>query len=96
MIVKITGKVDGRDIIFEHVSGDKWSATVPYDLDGMYIVEVTAVNDRGMVAYITKMLLIVDPSTLCVTLIPCDYYVSVVNSEYSVEVVYPRRCCRES
>lgn len=83
MIVKLTGRVDGREVAFERGEGDRWETTVPYDMDGIYVVEVTAINDRGLVAYSTKMLMIVDPSTLCVTLLPYDYY---------VEVVHPRRC----
>ncbi len=45
--MEITGKVDGKEVVFERVERDLWAITVPYDLDGMYVVEVTAVNDRG-------------------------------------------------
>ena len=60
MIVKVSGKVDGQDVIFERSEGNQWNITVPYDLDGMYVIEVTAENDAGNVAYCTKMLLIVE------------------------------------
>ena len=63
MIVKVSGKIDGKEVIFERAEGDRWNATVPYDLDGMYVVELTAENDAGNIAYCTKMLLIVDPAT---------------------------------
>ena len=89
MIVKLTGKVDGKEVIFERSEGDRWETTVPYDLDGMYVVEVTAVNDRGLIAYRTKMLMIVDPRTLCVQLLPYEYICEVVSRDYIVEVVHP-------
>lgn len=87
MIVKVSGKVDGQDVIFERSEGNKWNITVPYDLDGMYVIEVTAENDAGNVAYCTKMLLIVDPATLCVKLVPLDYMVEVVPEEYETHII---------
>ena len=87
MVVKVSGKIDGKEVIFERAEGDQWNATVPYDLDGMYVVELTAENDAGNIAYCTKMLLIVDPATLCVRLVPLDYMVEIVPEDYAVEVV---------
>lgn len=87
MIVKVSGKVDGQDVIFERLEGNQWNITVPYDLDGMYVIEVTAENDAGNVAYCTKMLLIVDPATLCVKLVPLDYMVEVVPEEYETHII---------
>lgn len=87
MIVKVSGKVDGQDVIFERSEGNQWNITVPYDLDGMYVIEVTAKNDAGNVAYCTKMLLIVDPATLCVKLVPLDYMVEVVPEEYETHII---------
>ena len=87
MVVKVSGKIDGKEVIFERAEGDRWNAMVPYDLDGMYVVELTAENDAGNIAYCTKMLLIVDPATLCVRLVPLDYMVEVVPEDYAVEAV---------
>lgn len=87
MIVKVSGKVDGQDVIFERSEGNQWNITIPYDLDGMYVIEVTAENDAGNVAYCTKMLLIVDPATLCVKLVPLDYMVEVVPEEYETHII---------
>ena len=50
MVVKVSGKIDGKEVIFERAEGDRWNATVPYDLDGMYVVELTAENDAGNIA----------------------------------------------
>lgn len=87
MVVKVSGKIDGKEVIFERAEGDRWNATVPYDLDGMYVVELTAENDAGNIAYCTKMLLIVDPATLCVKLVPLDYMVEVVPEEYETHII---------
>ena len=51
MITKVIGKVDGKEVIFERAEGDLWNTTVPLDLDGMYVVEVTAYDDAENVAY---------------------------------------------
>lgn len=87
MIVKVSGKIDGKEVIFERSEGDQWNVAVPYDLDGMYVVELTAENDAGNIAYCTKMLLIVDPATLCVRLVPLDYMVEVVSEEYETHII---------
>ncbi len=87
MIVKVSGKIDGKEVIFERSEGDQWNVAVPYDLDGMCVVELTAENDAGNIAYCTKMLLIVDPATLCVRLVPLDYMVEVVSEEYETHII---------
>ena len=56
-------------------------------IDGMYVVELTAENDAGNIAYCTKMLLIVDPATLCVRLVPLDYMVEIVPEDCKVTVI---------
>ena len=33
MVVKVSGKIDGKEVIFERAEGDRWNVTVPYDLD---------------------------------------------------------------
>ena len=101
-------KVDGKEVVFERAEGDLWNTTVPLDLDGMYVVEVTAYDDAENVAFCTKILLIVEPTTLCAQLVAFDYFAEVVpeeydaimqNDDFQVEAVYPchhgRGCCCE-
>lgn len=97
MVTKVIGKANGQQVIYEREEGDKWIVTVPFDLDGMYVIEVTAYDEAGNIAYCTKMLLIVDPATLCVSLVPYEYTVEVVPDNYMIDVVYPNhgRCCCE-
>lgn len=97
MVTKVIGKVNGQQVIYEREEGDKWIVTVPFDLDGMYVIQITAYDEAGNIAYCTKMLLIVDPATLCVSLVPYEYTVEVVPDNYMIDVVYPNhgRCCCE-
>ena len=97
MVTKVIGKVDEQEVIYERSEGDLWKVTVPLDLDGMYVIEVSAYDEAGNSAYCTKMLLIVDPATLCVSLVPYEYIVEVVQDDYMIDVVYPNRgrCCCE-
>ena len=90
MVTKVIGKVDGQEVVYERSEGDKWTVTVPCDLDGVYVIEVTAYDEAGNIAYCTKMLLIVDPETLCVSLQPYDYLCNIVPDEYRVDAIPDR------
>ena len=72
MVTKVIGKVDGQEVIYGRSEGDLWKVTVPLDLDGMYVIEVSAYDEAGNISFCTKMLLIVDPATLCAKLISLD------------------------
>lgn len=108
MVTKVIGKVDEQEVIYERSEGDLWKVTVPLDLDGMYVIEVSAYDEAGNISFCTKMLLIVDPATLCAKLISLNYTVEVVSKEYDVtiknndfkvETIYPHHhrkgCCCE-
>ena len=87
MVTKVIGKVDGQEVIYERAEGDLWNVTVPLDLDGMYVIEVTAYDEAGNITFCTKMLLIVDPETLCVRLQPYDYMVDIIQDGYGVSLI---------
>lgn len=73
MVVKLEGKVDGKAIIFEReIGGDVWSATIPPQSSGIYIVELTATDDAGNVAYCAKYIVTIDISALTVRIEPFD------------------------
>lgn len=50
MVARLEGKVDGRDVAFVRKHGDVWEAIVPADLDGTYIVELTAWDEAETTA----------------------------------------------
>ena len=73
MVVKLEGKVDGQAIIFEReIGGDVWKATIPPRSNGIYIVELTATDDAGNVAYCAKYIVTIDISALTVRIEPFD------------------------
>lgn len=61
MIIRVWGKVDGADVIFNPTPcPDWWDITVPYDEDGMYIAEIWAEDDGHYITYRTAILYITD------------------------------------
>ena len=81
-IVRMVGNVDGKEIIFSKDSGGFWSAAVPKDMKGEYIVEVLAYDEAGNVAYSASMIFIVDPFTLEVKMVPVQFASRVLNEGY--------------
>lgn len=68
MVASVYGKCDGRTIIFsENKKTGRWEAAVPFDQDGEYVVELTAVDDCGNESYYATLLFVVDTNKLCVT-----------------------------
>ena len=76
MVVKLTGKVDGRDVIFTP-NGDRWETIVPYDLYGEYIIELQAWDEAGNMEYTTRCLFVVNPTGIHIELIPPNYYATL-------------------
>lgn len=85
MVVKVIGKVDSKDVIFHDEGMGRWSVTVPYDQDGEYIVEVTAIDDAGNIAHATKYLLIVNVEKLVCKLIKIPYVSVLLQGPYESE-----------
>ncbi len=68
MVASVYGKCDGQTIIFsENKTTGRWEAAVPFDQDGEYVVELTAVDDCGNESYYATLLFVVDTNKLCVT-----------------------------
>ena len=89
MVVKATGKVDGKEVIFERAEGDLWKVTIPYDLDGMYVVEVTAEDEAGNLSHLCSMLFVIAGHELqaAVVLHEMSAQVDGENRRYSTEFV---------
>ena len=51
MVVRLTGTVNGDDVIFRRMEGDEWEATVPASLNGTYILDMTAYDEAGNAVY---------------------------------------------
>lgn len=87
MVVKFEGKIDGRDVIFERKEEGLWETTVPSNLKGMYIVELTATDDAGNQSFMTGKLYVVDAERLCIHLIFDTYYAELIQNEYEIQTM---------
>ena len=83
MVVRLTGTVNGDDVIFRRMEGDEWEATVPASLNGTYILDMTAYDEAGNTAYWARYILVVDLAALRVTLRVCPYLAALVESYYA-------------
>lgn len=60
-IVRLYGRADSFKLEFSHEGGTTWICKVPPDTnDGIYAVEITAVNEIGEIAYWTGELYMCD------------------------------------
>ena len=88
MVVKLEGKVDGQAIIFEReFGGDVWKATIPPRASGIYIVELTATDDAGNVAYCAKYIVTIDIAALSVRIEPFDKNALTDEEDFSSKVI---------
>ncbi len=88
MVVKLEGKVDGQAIIFEReIEGGAWKATIPPRSNGIYIIELTATDDAGNVAYCAKYIVTIDIAALKVRIEPFDKGAITREEEYSSKVM---------
>ena len=90
MVVKLEGKVDGSVIIFEREEGDVWKATIPPRASGIYIVELTATDDAGNVAYCAKYIITIDVSALTVRIEPFDKYAIPEEDDINAKELLPK------
>lgn len=99
MVVRLEGKVQGKDVVFNRVVGDVWETIIPPSLNGVYIVELTAYDDAGNMAYTSRYILTVDMSALCVKLELCRWQVDVSMKTWKTKSRFSRyyakvRCCK--
>ena len=96
MIVRVFGRVDGTDVIYNHTQGDTWQVQVPLDRDGEYAVEIIAEDDTGNRTYLARMLYTVTAGTICVHTLPMpEYCFSRQTDPIQIEIQPSRiRFCR--
>lgn len=74
MIVRVFGRVDGVEVLYDYIQGDIWQVQVPLDEDGEYAVEIIAEDDSGNQAYLARMLYTVSAGSICVHVLPLPKY----------------------
>jgi hypothetical protein len=85
MIARMIGEVDGKEIIFKK-DGSYWTATVPKDIDGAYVVEIKAYDSAGNMAYSSSMLFFFDPKTLRVELLPLNFAHKIIEDGFKEKI----------
>ena len=96
MIVSMYGTCDGKDIVFQNVSGEQWQCIVPSDFsDGTYVVEIWAVTDTEFVIYTTAILYLCDARCVRLELVD-DIRVQLVPDRYRVRILTKGRCNHDS
>lgn len=97
-IIRLYGKADSFDLEFTHQGGTTWTCEVPPDTDdGMYAVELTAVNEYGEATYWTGELYMC--GSVCHMKIMKDdfifWFAPLTSVEFSSETssIYIRKGC---
>lgn len=94
MVVRVEGVVNGDPVIFQRKVGDQWEAQVPASLNGTYVLEMTAWDDAGNMAYVARYLLMYDPVNLCAKLVPLPYAAELESDAWSVEAYLSDYCAQ--
>lgn len=87
MVVRVEGKVDGKNVIFLKSQGDVWETTVPRDIDGTYIVEVTAYDDAGNIGFVTKVLLTISIDDMCIRIEPFPWESELLSDDFEANLI---------
>lgn len=83
-VVRLWGKADSFDIEFTK-DGDKWTVDIPPDMtDGVYAVQLTAVDENGDEAYWVGELYMVD-GVCCLNLNEIPYRVRLRAKEFDTD-----------
>ncbi len=92
MVARLEGKIGDSPIILERKEGDWWETTIPANLDGVYVVELTATDEAGNQGFACKYILSVDVSQLCVHIELAPYHADLAMSGYHADLLTPH--CR--
>lgn len=82
VVIKLEGVVDSVPVVFTRRDGDWWETTVPKTLNGVYVVELTATDEAGNIAYTAKYILTIDITALRVKLQRYPYSAKVRVGRY--------------
>lgn len=82
MVKRLVGNINGEQIIFNRVEGDRWETTIPQSLNGAYIVELTATDEAGNEAFCARYVIVIDLTALRVSIRPCGYGARVYTDRF--------------
>lgn len=96
MVVKLVGSIEGQEIVFSRKDGDIWETSIPSSENGVYILELTAVDEAGNTSFVAKYVVTIDTTALQVTLEAFPWDSEVVLSDYFASSYlsdYFSHCC---
>lgn len=89
-VMRVYGRVDGTEVVLQHIEGDRWEVPVPFDPDGEYVAEIIAEDDAGNQSYLARLLYTVDAGNICIHMLPLPKYIFERQaSGYSFIRAYP-------
>lgn len=74
-VTRVYGRVDGAEVVLQHIDGDWWGVPVPFDSDGEYVAEIIAEDEAGNQSYVARMLYTVDAGNICIHVLPMPKYI---------------------
>nr|DAJ66752.1 MAG TPA: hypothetical protein [Caudoviricetes sp.] len=86
MITRVYGKVDDVEVIFDYVGGNHWEVAVPFDRDGVYIVELYAENDQGDRTFYATALMIITADGTCTKLKMFPYQTKLLPDNFEIKL----------
>ena len=88
MVVRLVGKINSEPVIFERKAGDRWETIIPSVPSGVYIVELSAYDEAGNMAYISRFLLSIDLTALCMKVRLFDVGRKEAEKDFSANVSF--------
>ncbi len=85
MVVRLIGKVESQDVIFTRSKGDIWTAEIPAQKSGRYVMELTAFDEAGNIAYCTDVIFTYDVTAMKFTIEPLPYQCTIIDNYYEID-----------
>ncbi len=82
MVTRLVGMINGKPISFVAGENNTWSGIVPANLRGIYVVELTAMDEAGNVAYMTDVIVTIDTTKLAVSIEIANFGIKILENYY--------------
>lgn len=71
--MRLIGYIDGIEVNFDFIPPDKFTAEIPKKLNGVYIVELHAIDDAGNATSYSNIFIKIDFQNLKVEILPLKH-----------------------
>lgn len=83
MVTRAYGFANGQAITLTRDVGDFWTAEVPYNEDGEYVVELYAEDEAGNIGYMCTILFVVSGHEMQTFIVPRGYKTQGNKNDYT-------------